>query len=64
MSTVLKVDCEYEEIDRQSVGGGGGGEYSYGAGEMQDLSSHFDQEIGSGLGLIGWKHKQPPPTTR
>ena len=53
--------CDYEEIGRPRSGGG---DYSYGAGEMQDLSSHFDEEIGSGLGLIGWKHQQPPPTTR
>ena len=53
--------CDYEEIGRPRSGIG---DYSYGAGEMQDLSSHFDEEIGSGLGLIGWKHQQPPPTTR
>ena len=55
----LNDGCEYEEIGRPRSG-----DYSYGAGEMQDLSSHFDDEIGSGLGLIGWKHQQPPPTTR
>ena len=53
--------CEYEEIGRPMSRVG---EYSYGAGEMQDLSSHFDDEVGSGLGLIGWKHQKPPPTTR
>ena len=52
---------DYEEIERRS---GGGGEYSYGAGEMQDLSSHFDGEIGSGLGLIGWKRQQGVKATR
>ena len=53
--------CDYEEIERPRSGVGG---FSYGAGEMQDLSSHFDDEIGPGLGLIGWKHQQGVKATR
>ena len=54
--------CDYEEIERPRSGVGG---FSYGAGEMQDLSSHFDDEIASGgLGLMGWKHQQGVKATR